>query len=79
VTGVAIDDVVKVNYTAADYTTAAGKWLAPGTAGVGQNNGIMIMSAVATASNTVKVTFSNMIADTTPSIEGLHLVVGFSR
>lgn len=79
VTGVLTDDVVKVNYTAADYTTAAGKWLAPGTLGVGQNNGIMIMSAVATAANTVKVTFANMIPDTTPAIEGLSLTVGFSH
>jgi hypothetical protein len=81
VTGVETDDVVVINYAAADYIVT--KWLAPGvlTADVmvGQNNGVMVSSAVATATNTVRVTLSNFAANSKPAVEGLKLSVGFNH
>jgi len=72
VTGVLADDAVIVNFAAADYTTTG--WLNPGV-----NDGIVIMSAVATAINTVKVTLANMEAGTTPSIDALQLSIAYGR
>jgi hypothetical protein len=77
VAGVQADDAITVNYAQSDYTTSG--WLAPGTSGVGQNEGVTILSAVASAANTIKVTFANLIAGSQPSVDGLKLVVGYRR
>jgi hypothetical protein len=72
VPGVSAGDAVTVNFTASDYTALG--WLNPGV-----NDGIVILSSVASASNTVNVTLANLAAGTTPSIDALHLTVTYQH
>jgi hypothetical protein len=79
VAGVLPTDMITANYYGSDYNTTATGWLAPGTAGVGENDGVVILSAVATAANTVVVTLANGVAGSTPSIDSSHLLIGFTH
>jgi hypothetical protein len=77
VPGILADDAVVARYKSTDYTTSG--WLASGSGGIGQNDGIAIVSAMATAANTVAVTLTNKIAGTKPSIEDLNLLISYNH
>jgi hypothetical protein len=76
VTGVLATDMITANYYGSDYTTTG--WLAPSTSS-NENDGVVILSAVATAADTVVVTLANGVAGSKPSIDGLHLLIGFTH
>jgi hypothetical protein len=70
--GVTGGDAITVNYKASEYTNTG--WLSPGV-----NDGIVIISSVASASGTVKVTLANLAAGSTPSIDALNLTVTYQH
>jgi len=74
VTGLLSTDVVTANYYGPDYTSGSGKWLDPG-----KNDGVVILSAVATANGSVTVTLANCVAGTIPAIDNLNLLIGFTH
>jgi hypothetical protein len=80
--GLLATDFVTVNYYGTDYTSA--KWLATGTADAngfmaGENDGVVIIGAVATADGSVSVTLANGVAGSIPNVTGLRLLIGFTH
>jgi hypothetical protein len=78
VPGVLATDMISANFYGNDYTNTTTGWLASSTA-ANENDGVIIISAVATAANTVVVTLANGVAGSTPSFDSLHLLIGFTH